>query len=164
MVTDSGGRLVEILLVEDNLGDVELVQESLKDGGTPHHLYVVGDGEEALSYLRGEGQYASALLPDLILLDLKLPKKGGLGVLAEVTADEVLRRIPVIILSSSDAPDDVSKAYDVQVSCYVTKPADLDEFDRVMHAIRDFTLTVVKLPPRDQQERRSAPPPPKAFP
>jgi two-component system, chemotaxis family, response regulator Rcp1 len=94
MVTDSRGRLVDILLVEDNTGDVELVQEALKEGGTPHHLNVVGDGEEALSYLRGEGQYASALLPDFVLLDLKLPKKGGLEVLAEMKADEVLRRIP----------------------------------------------------------------------
>ncbi len=142
-------RPVEILLVEDNLADVELVQEALREGGVPHSLNVVGDGVEALSFLRGEGEYAQALLPDLILLDLKLPKKGGLEVLAEVKADEALRRIPVIVLSSSDAPDDVFKAYDLQVSCYVTKPSDLDEFERVMRTIRDFTLTIVKLPPRE---------------
>jgi CheY-like chemotaxis protein len=149
MGTDTHGRVVEILLVEDNPGDVELVQEALAEGAIPHALSVVGDGAEALAYLRGEGQYAGALLPDFVLLDLKLPKKGGLEVLAEMKTDEVLRRIPVIVLSSSDAPDDVLRAYDLQVSCYVTKPADLDEFERVMQTIRDFTLTVVKLPPRE---------------
>jgi chemotaxis family two-component system response regulator Rcp1 len=149
MVTDSRGRLVEILLVEDNPGDVELVQEALKEGDISHSLSVVGDGVEALAYLRGEGQYTGAMLPDFVLLDLKLPKKGGLEVLAEMKADDVLRRIPVIVLSSSDAPDDILRAYDLQVSCYVTKPADLDEFERIMQTIRDFTLTVVKLPPRE---------------
>jgi two-component system, chemotaxis family, response regulator Rcp1 len=149
MVADSHDRLVEILLVEDNPGDVELVQEALADGGIPHSLSVAGDGVEALEYLRGEGRYAGALLPDFVLLDLKLPKKGGLEVLAEMKGDDVLRRIPVIVLSSSDAPDDILRAYDLQVSCYVTKPSDLDEFERVMQTIRDFTLTVVKLPPRD---------------
>jgi len=151
MTTDSRGRLVEILLVEDNAGDVELVQEALAEGDVPHSLNVVGDGTEAIAYLRGEGEYAGAILPDFVLLDLKLPKKGGLEVLAEIKADPVLRRIPVIILSSSDAPDDLLRAYDLQVSCYITKPADLDEFERVMHTICDFTLTVVKLPPRDRK-------------
>ncbi len=149
MVTDSRGRSVEVLLVEDNPGDVELVQEALGDGPTPHSLTVVRDGVEALAYLRGEGPHAGAILPDFVLLDLKLPKKGGLEVLAEMKADDVLRRIPVIVLSSSDAPDDILRAYDLQVSCYVTKPADLDEFERVMQTIREFTLTVVKLPPRE---------------
>jgi CheY-like chemotaxis protein len=150
MVTDSRGRLVEVLLVEDNPGDVELVQEALGDGETPHSLTVVRDGVEALAYLRGADQHTGAVLPDFVLLDLKLPKKGGLEVLAEMKADEVLRRIPVIILSSSDAPDDILRAYDLQVSCYVTKPSDLDEFERVMQTIRDFTLTVVKLPSREE--------------
>jgi CheY-like chemotaxis protein len=150
MITDSHSRLVEILLVEDNPGDVELVQEALAEGDIPHSLSVVGDGTEAFAYLRGEGEYAGAILPDFVLLDLKLPKKGGLEVLAEMKADPVLRRIPVIVLSSSDAPDDLLRAYDLQVSCYITKPADLDEFERVMQTIRDFTLTVVKLPPRER--------------
>ena len=153
MVTDSRGRLVEVLLVEDNPGDVELVQEALADGATPHSLTVVRDGVEALAYLRAEDQYAGAILPDFILLDLKLPKKGGLEVLAEMKADELLRRIPVIVLSGPDAPDDILRAYDLQVSCYVTKPADLDEFERVMQTIREFTLTVVKLPPRESPAR-----------
>ncbi len=147
MGTQSRVRPLEILLVEDNPGDVELVREALGEEDIPHAVNVVGDGVEALSYLRGEGQYAGALLPDFVLLDLKLPKKGGLEVLAEMKADEILRRIPVIVLSSSDAPDDVLRAYDLQASCYVTKPSDLDEFERVMQTVRDFTLTVVKLPP-----------------
>jgi CheY-like chemotaxis protein len=151
MAEDSCDRVVEILLVEDNPGDVELVREALAEGGIAHSLSVAGDGVEALAYLRGEGKYAGALLPDFVLLDLKLPKKGGLEVLAEMKEDEALRRIPVIVLSSSDAPDDVLRAYDLQVSCYVTKPADLEEFERVMQSIRDFTLTVVKLPPRESR-------------
>jgi chemotaxis family two-component system response regulator Rcp1 len=158
MVTNSRGRVVEILLVEDNPGDIELVQEALGEGDIPHSLNVVRDGEEALAYLRAEGRYIGALLPDFILLDLKLPKKGGLEVLAEMKADDVLRRIPVIVLSSSDAPDDVLRAYDLQVSCYVTKPADLEEFERVMQTIRDFTLTVVKLPPRESTTLSDASP------
>ncbi len=147
MVAQTRGRPVEILLVEDNPGDVELVREALAEGAIPNSVNVVGDGVEALAYLRGQGLYSGAVLPDLMLLDLKLPKKGGLEVLAEMKADEILRRIPVIVLSSSDAPDDVLRAYDLQASCYVTKPSDLDEFERVMQTVRDFTLTVVKLPP-----------------
>ncbi len=147
MVTRPSGCPVEILLVEDNPGDVELVREALADGGISLNLKVVGDGEEALAYLRGEGQYAGASGPDFLLLDLKLPKKGGLEVLADMKGDEALRRIPVIVLSSSDAPDDVLRAYDLQASCYVTKPSDLDEFERVMQTIRDFTLFATKMPP-----------------
>jgi CheY-like chemotaxis protein len=140
-------RPVEILLVEDDPADVQLAREALHDGNIPNRLNVVKDGVEALAFLRGEGDYRQALLPDLILLDLKMPKKSGLEVLAEIKADTALRRIPVIVLTTSDAPDDILKAYDLQASCYVTKPADLDEFDRVMHRLKDFCLTVVKLPP-----------------
>ena len=147
MFSQPRGRPVEILLVEDNPGDVDLVREALAEGGIPSSVNVVGDGVEALAYLRRQGAHAGAVLPDFMLLDLKLPKKGGLEVLAEMKADEAFRRIPVIVLSSSDAPEDVTRAYDLQASCYVTKPADLDEFERVMGTIRDFTLTVVKLPP-----------------
>jgi chemotaxis family two-component system response regulator Rcp1 len=147
MFTQPIGRPVEILLVEDNPGDVELVREALAECGIPSSVNVVGDGDEALAYLRRQGAHAGAVPPDFMLLDLKLPKKGGLEVLAEMKASEAFRRIPVIVLSSSDAPEDVLRAYDLQASCYVTKPADLDEFERVMGMIRDFTLTVVKLPP-----------------
>ena len=141
------GRPVEILLVEDNAGDAELVREALAEGGIPNTINVVWDGIEALAYLRGEAPHGGAVKPDFMLLDLKLPKKAGLEVLAEMKADEVLRHIPVIVLSSSDAPEDVQRAYDLQASCYLTKPAELDEFERVMQTIRDFALTVVKLPP-----------------
>jgi CheY-like chemotaxis protein len=139
---------VEILLVEDDPADVQLVQEGLREAAVTNTLNVVHDGVEAMTYLRGEGQYAAAVLPDLILLDLKMPKKGGLEVLQEIKADSILRRIPVIVLTTSDAPDDILRAYDLQASLYVTKPENLDEFDRVMGLVRDFCLTVVKLPPR----------------
>jgi CheY-like chemotaxis protein len=107
----------------------------------------VTDGVEALAYLRGEGDYAGERRPDLILLDLKMPRKGGLEVLAEMKADPELRQIPVIVLTTSDAPEDILKAYDLQTSCYVTKPSDLAEFRRVMNSVKEFCLTVVRLPP-----------------
>jgi len=134
MFSQPRGRPVEILLVEDNVGDADLVREALAQGGIRNNVNVVWDGDEAMAYLRWEGLHADAVKPDFMLLDLKLPRKGGL----EVLADEVLRHIPVIVLSSSDAPEDVRRAYDLQASCYVSKPADLDEFERVMQTIRDF--------------------------
>jgi CheY-like chemotaxis protein len=142
---------VEILLVEDDPQDAQLAREGLQEWGLPCELTVVEDGVEALAYLRGEGKYSGSLLPDLILLDLKLPKKSGLEVLAEVKADEALRQIPVIVLTTSDAPDDVFKAYDLQASMYITKPSDLQEFERVMRSIHDLFLAVVKLPPRTER-------------
>jgi CheY-like chemotaxis protein len=148
MNADPERKPVEILLVEDDPADIHMVEEGLREAAVPNNLNVVRDGVEALAYLRGEGPYGSALVPDLILLDLKMPKKGGLEVLAEVKADSILRRIPVIVLTTSDAPDDILRAYDLQASLYVTKPENLDEFDRVMGLVRDFCLTVVKLPPR----------------
>ena len=149
---------VEILFVEDDSDDVELVQESLMEGNVPCRLNVVPDGIEAMDYLRGKGSYGSSLPPDLILLDLKMPKKGGLEVLAEVKADPALRCIPVIMLTTSDEPQDILKAYDLQASCYVTKPSDLKEFRRVMSTFKDFCLTVVKLPPRESVRRPFAAP------
>jgi len=148
MTTNPGHRPVEILLVDDDPEDVLLAREALQEGGVPSNVSVVEDGVEALAFLRGQGKYAHGLLPDLILLDLKMPRKSGLEVLAEIKADEALRSIPVIVLTTSDASDDVLKAYDLQASLYVTKPADIQEFDRVMNSIKDFCLTVVKLPPR----------------
>jgi two-component system response regulator len=145
---------VEILLVEDNPGDIELVRDALRETPVACNLNVVEDGVEALAYLRGTGRYQDALLPDLILLDLKLPKKHGLEVLAEIKQDDVLRRIPTVVLSGSDAPEDLLRAYDLQASCYVTKPADLEEFERVMTTLKDFCLTVVKLPPRESDIRQ----------
>jgi CheY-like chemotaxis protein len=148
MTTNPSGPPVEILLVDDDPEDVQLTLEGLRGSGAPGNVSVVADGEQALAYLHGQGDYAAALLPDLILLDLKMPRKGGLEVLAAIKADEALRRIPVIILTTSDAPGDVLRAYDLQASAYVTKPSDLEEFQRVMGSIREFCLTVVKLPPR----------------
>ena len=148
MSTNPSGPPVEILLVDDDPEDVLLTQEGLRRSRVPGHVNIVTDGDEALAYLRGQGEYEAAVLPDLILLDLKMPRKSGLEVLAEIKADETLRRIPVIVLTTSDAPNDILQAYDLQASSYITKPSDLEEFQRVMDSITDYCLTVVKLPPR----------------
>jgi CheY-like chemotaxis protein len=138
---------VELLLVEDNPGDVRLTQEALRESPVRTHLSVVHDGVEALAFLRRQGTYSNAPRPNLVLLDLQLPKKGGLEVLAEMKTDPHLRRIPVVVLSSSDEESDVLGAYDGQASCFVTKPADLEQFVQVVRRVHDFCLTVVKLPP-----------------
>ncbi len=117
---------IEILLVEDNPGDVRLTQEALTDGKVRNNMQVVEDGVEAVAFLRREGKYANASRPDLILLDLNLPKKDGREVLAEIKADEDLRRIPVVVLTTSKAEEDIFKAYDQHANCYITKPVDLD--------------------------------------
>jgi chemotaxis family two-component system response regulator Rcp1 len=140
-------RPVELLLVEDSPPDIELVTEALLEGQVPYHLHVVEDGEKAIEFLRRQGNFQKAPRPDLILLDLKMPKKHGMEVLAEIKADKHLRRIPVIVLTSSDSPADILQAYDLQASCFITKPSDLDEFNRVIGTVRDFCLTIVKLPP-----------------
>lgn len=140
------GRPIEILLVEDNPGDVRLILETLKENKLRNSLDVVEDGVEALVFLGREGKYADAPRPDLILLDLNLPKKDGREVLAEIKADENLRRIPVVILTTSKAEEDILKAYDLNANCYVTKPVDLDQFIKVVKSIEEFWLTIVKLP------------------
>jgi CheY-like chemotaxis protein len=137
---------IQILLVEDNPGDVRLTREVLKDGRINNTLNVVGDGVEALAFLRREGRYADAVPQDLILLDLNLPKKDGREVLKEMKADPALRRIPVIILTTSSAELDVLSAYDLHANCYITKPVDLDQFVAVVRSIEDFWLAIVKLP------------------
>jgi len=141
------GRPVEILLVEDNPGDVRLTRESLKDSKLLNHISVVGDGEEAMAFLRREGKYVEATRPDLILLDLNLPKKDGREVLAEIKTDEQLRRIPVVILTTSSAEQDILKTYDLHANCYITKPVNLDQFSAVVRGIEEFWFTIVKLPP-----------------
>ncbi len=146
MSTEEGGRAIEILLVEDNPGDVRLTQEALKDGKVHNNLNVVTDGLEALAYLRKQGQHSNAARPDLVLLDLNLPKKDGRAVLAEIKADESLRRIPVVILTTSQAEEDILKTYNLHANCFVTKPVDLEQFIKVVRSIEDFWLTVVKLP------------------
>jgi CheY-like chemotaxis protein len=138
---------VEILLVEDNPGDVRLTLEVFKDAKMRNTINTVPDGVEAMEYLRNQGKYAKAAKPDLILLDLNLPRKDGREVLAEIKADEALRRIPVVILTISKADEDVLKSYNLHANCYITKPVDLRQFIKVVTSIEDFWLAVVKLPP-----------------
>jgi CheY-like chemotaxis protein len=141
------GRPVEILLVEDNPGDVDLTRETLQDSKLLNHMNVVGNGVEAMAYLRRQGKYAEATRPDLVLLDLNLPKKDGREVLAEVKADDRLRRIPVVVLTTSSAEQDILQTYDLHANCYITKPVNLDQFSAVVRAIEEFWFTIVKLPP-----------------
>lgn len=140
------GYPVEILLVEDNPGDVRLTQEAFKEAKVRNNLYVAGDGVEALAFLRQQGLHRSAPRPDLILLDLNLPRKDGREVLAEIKADDNLRRIPVVILTTSSAEEDILRTYDLHANCYITKPVDLDQFVKVVQSIENFWLTIVKLP------------------
>jgi CheY-like chemotaxis protein len=139
----------EILLVEDNPADARLVTEALKEGKVAKKLNHVVDGAEAMDYLRKVGKYKDAPLPDLILLDLNLPKKDGREVLAEVKADENLKRIPVVVLTISRSEEDIMKSYNLHANCYVAKPLELDDFFKVVKSIEDFWLTnIVKLPPK----------------
>lgn len=140
------GREIEILLVEDNPGDVRLTIEALKEGKVRNHLSVARDGEEAIAFLRGEGVHAGAPRPDLILLDLNLPKKDGREVLEEIKTDEELKSIPVVILTTSKDEQDVLEAYDLHANCYITKPVDLERFLEVVRMIEDFWFSVVRLP------------------
>ena len=139
-------RPVEILLVEDNPADVRLTREALNSDRLWNRLSVARDGVEAMAYLRREGRFAAAALPDLILLDLNLPRKDGREVLAEIKADPRLMRIPVVVLTTSDAEDDILKTYGLHANCYITKPADLRQFMKVLKSIEDFWLAIVKLP------------------
>ena len=140
-------ELVQVLLVEDNPGDVELTKRNLAKSAFSLNINVVEDGEAAIAYLRREGDYANAPRPDLILLDLNMPRKDGREVLAEVKADENLRRIPVVVLTVSTAEEDILRTYDLHANCYITKPVDLDQFIKVVRSIEDFWLSIVKLPP-----------------
>lgn len=140
-------RAIEILIVEDNPGDVRLTQEALKEGKVWNTLTVAADGVEAIELLRRNGE-SGHWRPDLILLDLNLPKKDGREVLAEIKGDSSLRGIPVVILTTSKAEEDVLKSYQLHANCYITKPVDLQQFVDVVQSIEDFWLCVVKLPPR----------------
>jgi CheY-like chemotaxis protein len=142
------GKPVEILLVEDNPGDVDLTQEALENSKIRNTLSVAVDGEEAMDFLRRRGKFEAAPRPDLILLDLNMPKKDGREVLAEIKADDDLRRIPVVIMTSSDEEKDVFESYNLHANCYITKPIDLHQFLHVVKAIEDFWLTIVSLPPK----------------
>lgn len=146
MQTSRNVRPVQILLVEDNPGDVRLTMEALKEAKVLNKLTVVKDGIDALALLRKQGPYADAARPDLILLDLNLPKKDGRAVLAEIKADDNLKRIPVVVLTTSKDEQDVVKTYNLYANCYITKPVDLEQFITVVKSIEDFWLGIVVLP------------------
>jgi two-component system, chemotaxis family, response regulator Rcp1 len=143
-------RPIEILLIEDNPADVRLTEEAFLEGRVSNHLTVAGDGEEALRILRREGQYADHRRPDLILLDLNLPKLDGRDVLAALKSDPDLRRIPVIVLTTSSAREDIEHTYGLHANCYITKPVEFGEFLKVVRTIEDFWLSIVRLPGREE--------------
>lgn len=147
MAEQAVARPIEILMVEDNPGDVRLTREALKDGKVLNALHVVEDGVAALDFLHRRPPYENAVRPDLVLLDLNLPKLDGRQVLAAIKSDPVLKVIPVVVLTTSEAEEDILSAYQLAANCYVTKPVDLHQFNRIVQAIEGFWLTVVKLPP-----------------
>ena len=137
---------IEILLVEDNPGDVRLTREAFRDGRVSNNLNVVADGVEALAFLRRQGAYDDAPRPGLVLLDLNLPRKDGREVLEEIKSDPALRRIPVVVLTTSEAEADILRSYDLNANCYITKPVDFEQFLLVVKSIEQFWLTIVQLP------------------
>lgn len=147
----AGGTPIEVLLVEDSPGDVRLTQEALRDANRAIHLHVAVDGVEAMSFLKREGRHLSAPRPDLILLDLNLPKMDGREVLAQIKADESLRTIPTIILTTSEAEADITKSYQLRANCFLSKPVELEAFESLVKSINDFWLTKVKLPYQGQR-------------
>lgn len=141
------GRPVKILLVEDNPGDIRLTKEALKEGKVLNDLYIAQDGIEAMAFLHREGAFADMPRPDLILLDLNLPKKDGHEVLADIKSDPDLKSIPVVILTTSSSDEDVLKTYELHANCYITKPVDLEQFITVVQSVEDFWFAIVRLPP-----------------
>ena len=140
---------IDILLVEDNLGDVRLTKEALKDAKVLNEVYVVQDGVEAMRFLRRQGSFSKMPMPDLILLDLNLPKKDGREVLAEIKQDPKLKHIPVVILTTSKADEDIMRTYNLHANAYITKPVDLNRFVEIIHALEEFWFSIVKLPPKE---------------
>ena len=145
--TDRLAEPVEILLAEDNPGDAKLTRKALEQGKVINNLHVVTDGVDAMAYLRQEGEYADKPRPDLVLLDLNMPRKDGREVLQDIKSDEDLRRIPVVVMTSSEAEEDIVQSYDLHANAYVTKPIDFDGFLDVVGGLEDFWLSVVKMPP-----------------
>lgn len=143
---DENTRSIQILLVEDNEGDARLVQEAMRDAKMRNRMHIVEDGVEAMDFLRREGRHRDAPRPDLVLLDLNLPRKDGRQVLAEMKTDPMLKRIPVVVLTTSNAEQDVLRAYELHANCYVTKPVDFDKFMYVVRQIDEFWVKVVTLP------------------
>ena len=148
-MNQSNGRPIEILLVEDNPGDVRLTQEAFKEGKVRNNLYVVEDGIEALGFLKREGKYAGSNRPDLILLDLNLPRMDGRELLAEIKKLPDVKRIPVVILTTSKNEADILQTYELHANCFITKPVDLDQFITIVQSIENFWMTVVILPPNN---------------
>ena len=144
-------RPIEILLVEDNPGDVMLTREAFEEGKISNNLNHVADGEEALAYLRKQGPYTHHPTPDLVLLDLNIPRKSGLEVLEEVKRDENLRNIPIVVLTTSEAEADILRSYHSHANAYITKPVDLEQFIKVVRTLEEFWLVVVRLPPNGTQ-------------
>lgn len=152
MTTVTLVKSIDILLVEDNPGDVDLAREALEGSKINNRLYVVGDGEAAMNFLNKSNGYEDKPRPNLILLDLNLPKKDGREVLADIKAHENFKRIPVVILTTSDAEEDVLKSYNHHANCYITKPIDLNQFVKVVRSIEDFWFSIVVLPPNGEKK------------
>jgi two-component system response regulator len=140
---------IDILIVEDNGGDLRLIREVLDESKISNQIYAVRDGEEALDFLFRRGKYSNVSLPDLIILDLNLPKIDGREVLAEIKVDPTLKKIPVVVMTMSQSDEDILKVYSLHANCFITKPIDLDQFIKVVKSIEDFWLTIVKLPPKN---------------
>ena len=140
-------RPIEILLVDDNPGDIRLTQEALKESKVLNNIHIVEDGMEALEFLRKEGRFKNVITPDIVLLDLNLPKRNGREVLAEIKEDDFLKKIPVVILTMSRAEEDILKSYALHANCYITKPVDMDQFIKIVRSIESFWFSIVKLPP-----------------
>lgn len=147
-MNESSGKAIDILLVEDNPGDVRLAQEALKESKVRNKLFVVEDGVEAMAFLHQQDKYTGVPRPDLILLDLNLPRKSGREVLAEIKNDEKLKQIPVVVLTVSRSEEDVTRCYNNYANCYITKPLDFNQFMKVTKSIDEFWLTIVNLPPK----------------
>ena len=147
MDTQTVGRPIEILLVEDNPGDIRLTREALKEAKVRNNLHVATDGVDGMAFLNRQDLFADAPRPDLILLDLNLPRKDGRELLAEIKGDDDFKRIPVVILTTSKDEEDILRTYNLHANCYITKPVDLDQFIRVVRSVEDFWLTIVRLPP-----------------
>jgi two-component system response regulator len=148
MIEPDAARPIEILLVEDDPGDVLITREALEHSKLVNNLHTVGNGEEALAFLRQEGEFVDAVRPDLVLLDLNLPRRDGREVLAEVKGDPDLRRIPIVVLTTSQAEEDIVRSYDLHANAYVTKPVDFEQFVHVVRQVDEFFFTVVRLPDR----------------
>jgi len=147
-MTNSAFKVIDILVVEDNSGDARLIKEVLNDNKIFSSFYLAKDGVEAMDFLKKKGQFKSSPKPDLIILDLNLPRKDGREVLAEIKTDEELKHIPIVIMTISQAEEDILKSYNLHANCYITKPIDLNQFIKVVKSIEDFWFSVVKLPPK----------------